>query len=578
MSFPCTSSVVRIYVLFALFLLPIPLQAQCWEYVSCGSWHSLAIRNNGSLWAWGANLNGQLGDGSNVFKTIPVQVGNSTQWMKTEAGDYHSIGLRTDGTIWAWGNNGSGQLGQGNVNSSNVPIPIGMDTNWIDIAAGGDFCLALKQDGSLWAWGKHTYGQLGIGSNTTQTLPVRVDSLHTYIHIACGLSHALAIRSDSTLWAWGYNLSGQLGTGNNINTSFPTLVDSQYHWLRATAGKYHSLAIRTDGSLWSWGLNGDFQLGNGSTISSNAPLLVDSVEEWVQLAAGGNHSLGTTQSGYAWCWGDNFYGQLGIGNTVSQSLPIQCSSNTNHVMIAAGERHSMVLQQSNQLSGCGYNNDGAVGNGSQFNQLNLVPILCSNPVAVHLPGTRKNLIVSPNPTQTILYCTNTGLPIQINLVSSIGIELRTIQINHGRTPIDVSELGSGYYFLIHGFIHSSHQTVQTHQEQLVFTYYKSFYSEDASKERRKLEQRSESQLAHDLLNELERIYPNCREWITDVVIRKIGHGMISPQSNYVFSNTWQQFQEARNGLYFCHTDFCGMSIFEEAFYKGLETANRIQHG
>lgn len=129
-----------------------------------------------------------------------------------------------------------------------------------------------------------------------------------------------------------------------------------------------------------------------------------------------------------------------------------------------------------------------------------------------------------------------------------------------------------------GFIHSSHQTLQTHQEQFVFTYYKALYSESASKERRKLEQRSETELAHDLLNELERIYPNCRERITDIVIRKIGHGMISPQSNYVFSNTWLRFQEAQQGLYFCHTDFCGMSIFEEAFYKGLETANHIQHG
>ena len=142
-------SVFYRFILFLTLLIPLHLLGQCWSEVTCGAWHTLGIKTNGSLYAWGANFNGQLGDASNLGKIIPTQVGSSTDWQKIAAGDYHSLALRSNGTLWAWGNNGSGQLGLGNTNSVNAPTQVGNDSTWMAIAAGGDFSLAIKTDGSL---------------------------------------------------------------------------------------------------------------------------------------------------------------------------------------------------------------------------------------------------------------------------------------------------------------------------------------------------------------------------------------------------------------------------------------------
>ena len=131
--------------------------------IAAGSYHTLAIKSDGTLWAWGYNYSGQLGDGTTSNKTTPVQIGTGTNWSQIAAGGYHTLAIKSDGTLWAWGYNSYGQLGDGASGGGNyktTPVQIGTGTNWSQIAAGGYHTLAIKSDGTLWAWGNY-YGQLG---------------------------------------------------------------------------------------------------------------------------------------------------------------------------------------------------------------------------------------------------------------------------------------------------------------------------------------------------------------------------------------------------------------------------------
>jgi hypothetical protein len=172
---------------------------------------SFGIRADGTLWAWGANNTGQLGDGTTTSpRLLPGQVGSATNWVDVSAGYFHVLARRTDGTLWGWGANSTGQLGDGSTGSPRLlPGQIGVDSNWAQIEAGQRTSIALRGDGTLWSWGDNAYGQLGDGTTTNRLLPAQV-GLSTWTSIAAGAAHTLAVRSDRSLWSWGSGLYGQL--------------------------------------------------------------------------------------------------------------------------------------------------------------------------------------------------------------------------------------------------------------------------------------------------------------------------------------------------------------------------------
>jgi alpha-tubulin suppressor-like RCC1 family protein len=229
--------------------------------------HSLFLKNDGSLWAMGYNLFGQLGDGTGNDTNRPEQIVSSNV-TAIAAGDFHSLFLKNDGSLWAMGNNQFGQLGDGTTNTySALPEQI-MASNVTVISAALGFSLFLKSDGSLWGMGFNTSGQLGIGTyNQTNNQPVQIVASNVTA-VAAGYSHTLFLKSDGSLWAMGLNSKGQLGDGTINNTNRPEMIVPS-NVAAIAAGGNHSLFLKSDGTLWAMGSDQYGQLGDGTYTPVN---------------------------------------------------------------------------------------------------------------------------------------------------------------------------------------------------------------------------------------------------------------------------------------------------------------------
>ncbi len=291
--------------------------------VAGGGNHTLALTGNGGVWAWGDNSNGQLGDGTFLSRTHPVSVPHLTEGVAIAAGYSHSLALKKDGTVWTWGDNSSGQLGNGTTENSKIPIRVFGLAEVIAIAAGHYHNYALRKDGTLWAWGANGDGQLGDGSFHTRTAPVQVSGLSHVVSVGAGGYHGLVIQSDRKVWAWGRNWEGQLGDPSFDYRTIPVSVEGLSGVILIAAGAAHSLALKSNGTVWAWGENDHGQLGNSTFQASSTPVQVSDLVSVIGLGAGANHSLALRNDGTVWTWGDNGSGQLGDGTFGSQNTPVQ---------------------------------------------------------------------------------------------------------------------------------------------------------------------------------------------------------------------------------------------------------------
>ncbi len=271
---------------------------------AAGFKHTLALKSDGTLWSWGDNTFGQLGVDSVIpnttFNKTPVQVMPGTTFIAIAAGQNHSLAIRTDGALWAWGDNSSGQLGDGTKVNRAAPVAVAAGSTFISVAAHGGFhSLAIKTDGSLWGWGFNFSGQVGDGTTTTRFLPVKVGTDLLTRSIATGIDFSMAIKKDGSLSAWGNNAKGQLGDGTTVSQLAAIKIGTGY--TNVAAGEKHAVALKTDGTLWSWGDNASGQLGDGTTVSKLVPTKIGA--NFTGITAGQFHALGIKNDGSLWGWG-----------------------------------------------------------------------------------------------------------------------------------------------------------------------------------------------------------------------------------------------------------------------------------
>ncbi|MEO5331963.1 MAG: Ig-like domain-containing protein [Magnetococcus sp. YQC-5] len=294
--------------------------------VAAGYWpgHNAVVRSNGTVWTWGLNKKGQLGQGIvSEVSYIPAQVNNLSGVQMVQVGETHTVVLKSDGTVWTWGENSSGQLGNGTLVDSLVPVQVTGLTSVTSIASGNHFVLALKSDGTVWAWGENNSGIVGNGTTTNQTTPVKVTGLSQVSMIAAGHAHAMALRTDGSVWAWGNNPKGQLGNGTTLASKVPLKVSTLSGIKNIAAGENVSMALKSDGSVWSWGENyyGQLGIGTSGTLTDSAtPVQVSGLTQVAEIfkssqASNHGHAMAIKSDGTVWGWGYNYYGGVGVGTS-----------------------------------------------------------------------------------------------------------------------------------------------------------------------------------------------------------------------------------------------------------------------
>jgi alpha-tubulin suppressor-like RCC1 family protein len=299
--------------------------------LASGYGHSLAAKYDGTVWAWGCDYNGQLGLGTTGYRATPTNVGGLSGVVAVAAGSVHSLALKSDGTVWAWGYNVYGMVGDGTTTDRLTPVQVGGLTGVVAVSAGTYHSLAQKADGSVWAWGWSGFGALGDGTAITRKLPVQVVNLSGASGIAGGFFRSLARTNDGAVRAWGYGAYGALGNGTETDTMVPVSV-TNLTGVDAIATHdfgWHSLARKSNGSVWTWGYNSSGQLGIGTTVNQSVPVLVNGLSDVAVVATGSAHSLVTKSNGTVWSWGRNSWaGELGDGTMVDRSTPVQVTGLT----------------------------------------------------------------------------------------------------------------------------------------------------------------------------------------------------------------------------------------------------------
>ncbi|NTX10843.1 hypothetical protein HUA76_08610 [Myxococcus sp. CA056] len=302
--------------------------------VAAGQTHSLALGTNGEVFAWGKNDFGQVGLGmAGGTVLLPTQVAALSGIRAIAANGNFSLALGQDGRVWAWGQNASGQVGKGTAPTSAEPTP--REVNSLPtiraIAAGHNHALALDADGKVWAWGKNDFGQVGTGSATPSVLvPTLVANLPRAKAIAAGSGHSLVIDEQfGNVWAWGQNSSGQVGSGTPGSTPVltPTAVNGLFAATQVSAGHSFSMAIMGNGLVKTWGLNASGQLGHGvAGGNSVVPVDVVGMTDATAIAAGYHHALAVRPDCPVWAWGNNGQGQLGTGATTTAATTAPVAS------------------------------------------------------------------------------------------------------------------------------------------------------------------------------------------------------------------------------------------------------------
>lgn len=341
-----------------------------------GAYHSVALRSDGTLFAWGMNSGRELADGTTTQRLLPVPVGGLTGVTALSAGPNFTLARLADGRVAGWGSAASGHLGNGSTTTPTWPVFATGITTAVSLDAGMGHALAVLSDGTVRGWGANPNGQIGDGtSGTDRTSPVVVSGLSSVAGVSAGDYHSLAVKTDGTAWSWGGNANGQLGTGNTTARTSAGAVVGVSGVAAVAAGGSTSYFLLTDGTVRSLGLhNNGFgisgMLGDGSTVlQSTAPVTVSGLSNVLQVAAGQSHAVALKSDQTVWTWGDNALGQLGIGTTSDSSVPVQVAGLPPIAAVGAGQSTTFAIGVDGTVWAWGLNAQGQIGDASTTNRL-----------------------------------------------------------------------------------------------------------------------------------------------------------------------------------------------------------------
>jgi alpha-tubulin suppressor-like RCC1 family protein len=424
---------------------PQPMRADhTLKVVSCSSNldFSAFILEDGSLWTSGINANGQLGIGvsSKFLERTAKQVGTTYDWQTVSVGGRHALALKKDGTLWTWGNNDFGQIGNNILSNALSPVAIIPTQKWKKIHAGFNHSVAIADDNTLWAWGDGSYGQLGRGNTSSSYVPVKIGTHSDWVDIAA-YNHTLALKSDGSLWAWGENLVGQLGLGHELPQLAPVQVGSSKDWKKTSAGHKHSAAIREDGSLWTWGGNTWGELGYAQQTLNNTPKKVGQDTDWSDVTAGYQFTAAIKIGGALWTSGSNFRGGAMQGSSTYRNRYtfweiLRVGDSSAYASLATGGIKSNIAMM---LTATGDLWSGASAYSGAFGNIRVSP----KPRRI-LSGLSQQKIVVAAPTQvsstggpTSLYVrAESGLPVEYSVKGDATISQNQITVT-GSYPITV---------------------------------------------------------------------------------------------------------------------------------------------
>lgn len=379
---------LRFAVLFAVIMLlgscsnsdDSTQSTKYWKTVSAGYGYTTAIRSDGTLWAWGYNEYGALGNGTTINSNTPIQIGTDSDWESIASGGGYSCGIKTNGTLWAWGRPILGMASYpGSIGPIRTPFQVGTSTNWKSISAGDASGLGIKDDGTLWVWGD---SNTVIPEINGQTQPTQLGTDTNWKSASIWTDHIAAVKNNGTLWSWGYNFHGAIGN-NVFGDGLTTIVNYKEqefthatNWNKAYTGK-HTVALKNDGTLWAWGRNSEGALGIGDLTDKNIPTQVGTDNNWKTFYASYIFTLAIKNDGTLWAWGENAIGQLGDGTTINKNTPVKIGVDNNWENVIFNNDHSFALKTDKTLWGWGHNAYGQLGNGTNTNSN--IPVLIPCP-------------------------------------------------------------------------------------------------------------------------------------------------------------------------------------------------------
>lgn len=430
------------YLLFIFFYTNV--YSQCITNVATGAGHSCVLKD-GTLWSWGRNTNGQLGDNSYSHKNIPTQIGTDNNWMSLASFSGYqnsSMAIKTNGSLWGWGINDHGQLGDGTLMQKNVPTQIGVSYDWLFISCGNMHTLGIKTNGTLWGWGNNIGGEIGDGTTIDRLMPVQVGNETNWAKVAAGgYNYSIGLKQNGTLWVWGSQ--SQI----NLQLLTPTQLGSDTNWIDIDSGNLHTIALKNDGTIWAYAVGPEGQLGLTSSVYSTTTMAkIGNDSDWKYIEAGTYRTFAIKEDGSLWGWGSTRYytGQ----NSPNIFVPTQIGNDYDWESIFSGATHNIGIKTNGTVMTWGGNAQGDLGNGTFINNLIPTPIeVCEELNSNTIASDENEFIIFPNPARETVYLVNkNNLNIQKIMFYDVTMK-KVLEVTNNFSAVKIDNLKSGIYFI-----------------------------------------------------------------------------------------------------------------------------------